>query len=1067
VSSSTTRHPLETALAGARTAGGLHDAVALLAALGALEAAAGDTPTVRAALAWLQGYDCIAAELDAYLEALTPAPPEDPHALDGWIFGAESVGLAAAACERFGDAVTPAIRAAFARRIERIREDARAWPAPTWDCALVAAQTRLGAPGVVPWTEIRSRYAQGRLVAAEVDDAAIEAWVVDALHAEDAEQLRAWVRHEPRWRAAYGAVVRWLGDEIIVAARADPQTVHAASDAAELRWAEPLLSVPVPHRGVGVRFEVLRGHGGVFSRFTDASSVAFATHADGAVTWADDVLGEIRSPLRLLAPQTPEILHDVADSTAQLAAGTPHPRGLPIALAVTAGLESGLAHDALAEAAHLFATGDDGTGDEPRCAAAVLCTRAALERLGDRLEDEHQRVLDVALERADAAIGVHADGLLLLDDVVVSDCVGGDAPPAGAWWGRPRELDARVPLQVLRRELERARPGPSHAAEGGVVLSFEPRRVEARVLSIRAAEVPAEYRVAAADSAGCVSALAELESIDPGNAQAFDTAHRTLLRLCLGTAGLWRNPELAPRVRRVRDRHPSRASELDVIERWLSPQPGAVIIPAVRENGQGIVLEARVRFAPGVGLGRLGRVAHDAVARAFAALVESSPTGPRHLLEDHAIEIIGDVDLLEGASLALPIALAMASLWLDAAIPADLAASGDLGGRDRAEVRPVDGIGAKAETLDREASTTRMLCSAEQAPHASRGHVTAVPVTTLGEALAVAGLELARATFEPAWRDVQARLLALQQWVDAVKYQDLLEFSASTEPWFALAERMRLIIESLAATVGQRELLDARIHCALAFTHAGAPRAARAVLQTAGRDESMPPPFCLICDVVDLGVCVDEGEWASCAAIMERLDAELDAAPPYVRDAVYGMARGSQGNALLHLADPEAAARRHSEAVTFHAKHQVRELARSRVHLAAALRVLGRPLDALAELERAEQDLAKAREHSVAYANTTSIYLDYERARALVDMGLGLEAHVAATRALQRCDGAFWPRLGILRTLAWAHRLLGDTRSVEACLEHMCRLDVKHDVALRDRLVAEAEGPPTPRGEIY
>jgi tetratricopeptide (TPR) repeat protein len=179
------------------------------------------------------------------------------------------------------------------------------------------------------------------------------------------------------------------------------------------------------------------------------------------------------------------------------------------------------------------------------------------------------------------------------------------------------------------------------------------------------------------------------------------------------------------------------------------------------------------------------------------------------------------------------------------------------------------------------------------------------------------------------------------------------------------------------------------------------------------------------------------------------------------------MARGAQGRALLHRGDAVAALPLLVEARDFHASHRRYELARSRITVAACLRIQGRTHDALGELDDATAELRETRRRSVSYADATAAFLEYERARVLVEIGDGLDAYRVAMRALEICGRGAWPRLGILRTLAWAHRLLGDPRSAEACVEQMRALDLGDARELRERLIDEASGPPRSDGEVY
>ncbi|MBL8943886.1 MAG: hypothetical protein JNK45_12100, partial [Myxococcales bacterium] len=254
----------------------------------------------------------------------------------------------------------------------------------------------------------------------------------------------------------------------------------------------------------------------------------------------------------------------------------------------------------------------------------------------------------------------------------------------------------------------------------------------------------------------------------------------------------------------------------------------------------------------------------------------------------------------------------------------------------------------------------------------------------------------------------------------------------------------------------------ARLRCALAFEHAGRLDEAVDVLPEQIEDARLGPELAVVASVVRLGAAIDREDWADCDARSAQLDAHLDSCGQTERARVLGVARGAQGRALLHQRRVSDAIARFHEAIAWHREAQRHELARSRVHLASALRVAGDPSAALRELDAARLDLAITRERSRPYAATTEMFLHYEQARALLDAGRVDEARYTAEAALRRAGvRGFWPQLGVLRVLAWAHAQLGDTAAAAVAIDRMRRLAVPpaHE-GLRDRLLTEAEAGP-------
>lgn len=62
----------------------------------------------------------------------------------------------------------------------------------------------------------------------------------------------------------------------------------------------------------------------------------------------------------------------------------------------------------------------------------------------------------------------------------------------------------------------------------------------------------------------------------------------------------------------------------------------------------------------------------------------------------------------------------------------------------------------------------------------------------------------------------------------------------------------------------------------------------------------------------------------------------------------------------------------------------------------------------------------------------------------------------------------FYPRLGILRALAWAHRLLGEDEEVDRYVAGIEAPKVPDAHAgLKQTILEEAQQPPFPGGEVY
>jgi ATP/maltotriose-dependent transcriptional regulator MalT len=147
------------------------------------------------------------------------------------------------------------------------------------------------------------------------------------------------------------------------------------------------------------------------------------------------------------------------------------------------------------------------------------------------------------------------------------------------------------------------------------------------------------------------------------------------------------------------------------------------------------------------------------------------------------------------------------------------------------------------------------------------------------------------------------------------------------------------------------------------------------------------------------------------------------------------------------------------------------EAPRSRVYLAMALRTAGRYAEATKQLDTARRELD---EHTLRWFDRPAYrislaYWSYERARLHVAMDQPDSAleHVETALDLLRPHDD-WPRIGILRTAAWAHRLRGEHERADALAaairSHRDRFPWRE---LLDALAVEASGMPGGRNVVY
>jgi hypothetical protein len=131
--------------------------------------------------------------------------------------------------------------------------------------------------------------------------------------------------------------------------------------------------------------------------------------------------------------------------------------------------------------------------------------------------------------------------------------------------------------------------------------------------------------------------------------------------------------------------------------------------------------------------------------------------------------------------------------------------------------------------------------------------------------------------------------------------------------------------------------------------------------------------------------------------------------------------------------------------------------------------MMGRHDEAITQLDRAAEELLQAtRPWDEPYYSQCTLFWCYERARVHVASYQPELAEPCASRALQsaRWQG-WWPTAGLLRTRAWAYRLLGREADAAADVAQLEALARTAGHPLVQRLIVEACGKPGAEGEVY
>src|SRR5690606_15735197 len=131
------------------------------------------------------------------------------------------------------------------------------------------------------------------------------------------------------------------------------------------------------------------------------------------------------------------------------------------------------------------------------------------------------------------------------------------------------------------------------------------------------------------------------------------------------------------------------------------------------------------------------------------------------------------------------------------------------------------------------------------------------------------------------------------------------------------------------------------------------------------------------------------------------------------------------GRVLMRAGRAADALAEYRRAAEHHRTHLPEAEPRSLCHVATALRVLGRPDEALAAVQEATRKNERLL-HDSARALVTRMFLRYEEGRILLALGQASRAaHVLELCAESQRSDADWPRLGALAMLVRAQLLAG------------------------------------------
>ena len=486
--------------------------------------------------------------------------------------------------------------------------------------------------------------------------------------------------------------------------------------------------------------------------------------------------------------------------------------------------------------------------------------------------------------------------------------------------------------------------------------------------------------------------------------------------------------------------------------------------------------------------GPLQTLARQTVFVACRSVARFMPHGwPRYPLEQHRFELTsvdgGGLEV-DGASLGLPAACAMASLWQGIPLPGDLVSTGGLRfSADGASIMPVAKVYEKCMALRRllhpslDPSRVRVMAHERHVSDIVRAGLCPLPVLTLEDVFSRVGLDLSVAPSAEDMGSLKERMDALREAMDDVETQRIERYRGMgrLSPWLVLANRLTFMVDSLALNPAIPEplLQRARVCIALAYLFAGDSEAAGKAIEGLTLYRSPPPPIQVLAQVVSLGIFIDKNQEEEGATLDGKLAAAAELLRPDEQAMLMGRVQGTRGRYRLHFGRARESVRLFEAAVAWHQDHLPWEAGRSLIYLATALRVTGQLDRALEKLDLSRQALEQeTRAFYRPYFDMCLLYWNYERSRLHIARQEPLLALSHATEAYNDAGWrGWWPALGILRCISWALAVLGADEPRKIVLEKMGQLLPKvtsmREHGLARRMLEEARGEPRTDGEIY
>lgn len=879
----------------------------------------------------------------------------------------------------------------------------------------------------------------------------IDLWARGIIHSRFAAGVAQQVTNPGPWFDAYRAWVASRLRQVWLTQRPAELCIDVVDQSGAVFGSAVLYSVPLQHLGKDGCVTLRRHELGL--EWSAGEETRLLPLEDQAIEWCDPLLGSLTLRIHAAVPSPKTDCWDDVCTARRLLAGEGGARTARVARALAARLSNDALTGALERVAAAFGNGSEVSDEEAKWVSNALELRVNLEGVAEQLDDAK---LISMLAAADERLQAHADAVLALDDEAYEEATADADLDPETWWGRRAAVDSFQPPWRMEEDLEalpceQLPPGPQPHLLGQL---FAAPLDPGQAAPVRApAELAERLRLLTREelaSCPCPWLSASLKS-------AYSAAR----------------PLLSAEVERL-------------FEPAVGRAPVLLLDAATRRACVGEVrLESRKGVEPALDPTLLA-VARDAWNEAFRAVTvllrgASAPESP----DDITVRVLADApfETIDGSSLGLSLALALASRWCKRPLSADLIASAKVRFRTGVPVLgQVGGMRAKVHAIAERAApdAVRVLVADGDAGLVMGENVSAVPgLSTLEAALTAAGFTIR--DVEPPGDggylgDQEARMHAVETLMRAVRNQDL---SGTREidrdsPWRELAYRMTLLLDSLEKEHAAEKLRkEAWPYVALALTHAGDAGAAEGVLSGNPLGEDATLQLHAINLGLRLGTQIDRDDWAEGGKTADELERIIVDLPKSCLER--GWAQGALGRWWMHRRDARDLQRSlvHTELAMeqFSVPDLIHERGRSRVSLSMALRMAGRYGDAEEALELAREDFENhTRRRSTTYYDSCRVFWAYERARLLVACG-AQNAVDAAEVAERLCDGhGPWPLAGVFRTKAWALRAAGRHEEADAVASKLDSLAQKapslFEAPCMKRILAECHTEPG-QDEVY